>query len=405
MPGSYTPSSIFRYLSLSTNIGRLQDKALLNPHTRFTLLPLSCLFQIKQQPIRRLAKLHASRKTTKQDTIEATMGDHHQHVAMELIFDFDGTITTADTITSLAKAAMELQTTKQGRSRSEMASAWAAIEQAYAHDLREYQNTYVYQNGKPTEQPLDSSMATLPPLQDLKGGTPLDIIMNRLSCRQRRHIELASLARVKDEGVFRGIRHEDLYSAGQQDRNESRVRLREGFGPFITKAKKKHDVHVLSVNWSASYISGVLSGYDMASVIANTTHPEDGSISASQAGFEKLVPPGHWPEVLTVARDKVVALRHLYWRQKLLKPDKNLQFIYFGDSATDFECLKEVGGLIMSNDAGGSLLRILRRELGYQIPHVSQWTEGEFICWARDFNELSKANYLARRVFAAENNS
>ncbi|ROW01448.1 hypothetical protein VPNG_07564 [Cytospora leucostoma] len=332
------------------------------------------------------------------------MGDHHQQVAVELILDFDGTITTADTIASLAKAAIELQVKNRGRSRSEMASAWAAIEQAYAHDLREYQNTYVYQNGKQTEQTPDSSMATLRPVQGLEGGTPLDIIMDRLSCRQRRHIELASLARVKDEGVFKGVQHEDLFSAGQQDRSESRVRLREGFDPFITQAKKKHDVHVLSVNWSASYINGVLSGYDMASVLANTTNPEDGRISASQAGFENLVPRGHWPEVLTVARDKVVALRHLYWRQKLLKPDENLQFIYFGDSATDFECLKEVGGVILSNDEGGSLLRMLRKELAYQIPHVSQWTEGEFICWARDFNELSKANYLARRVFAAENN-
>lgn len=335
----------------------------------------------------------------KQDPDEATTGDRLQDVALELIFDFDGTITTEDTIASLVKAAMDFQVDR-GSSRSGMTSAWKRIEQSYAQDLTNHHKTYVAPDGKPPETHADIAMARLWPIRRLI--SPTHIMMDRFSGRQRRHVELASLARVKDDGLFQGIWHEYLLSAGQQDRLNSRVRIREGFESFFTQASRQdHDMHVLSVNWSADYIKGVLGNCNMTSIIANKITPEDGSISATGA-FEESNERELWPDVLTVANDKLMALRSLYWRRKLLIPDKDLHFIYFGDSATDIECFVEVGGVIISNDEDGGLLSILRQELNYDVPHISVWEEGGFVCWARDFSELLQSDYLRRRVLAAE---
>ncbi|ROV88388.1 hypothetical protein VMCG_10522 [Cytospora schulzeri] len=310
------------------------------------------------------------------------MGDPPQGVAVELIFDFDGTITTEDTIASLANAAMAFQVDR-GSSRSEITSAWKTIQQSYAQDLTDHHETYVAPDGKPPETPAEIAMARLWPIRHIE--EPIQIMMDRVSGRQRRHIELASLARIKDEGLFQGIWPDYLFSAGQQDRLHSRVRIREGFESFFKQARQQdHDMHVLSVNWSADYIKGVLGNCDMTSVIANKVNQEDGSISASGA-FEEPVEGGLWPDVLTVANDKVVALRNLYWRRKLLVPDKELLFIYFGDSTTDVECFVEVGGVIISDNEDSGLLRMLRQELDYHVPHVSVWKEGGFTCWARDF--------------------
>ncbi|KUI65931.1 hypothetical protein VM1G_01301 [Cytospora mali] len=331
------------------------------------------------------------------DTVGGTMEVCAQDVAIELVFDFDGTITTDDTIASLAKAAMDFHVDR-GRSRSEMASAWKTIEQSYAQDLSNYHKTYAAPDGKPPETPLETAMARLWPIRRLE--TPKAITMDRFSGHQRRHVELASLARVEDEGLFKGIWPDYLVSAGQQDRLKSRVCLRKGFDTFATLAKRNHEMHILSVNWSDSYVKGVLGSDIMTSVIANTINPEDGSISATGA-FENLNQHGLWPEVLTVAQDKLAALRSLYCRRQLLNPNKELLFIYFGDSTTDVECFMEIGGVIISDREDSGLLNLLRYELGYYVPHVAEWEESGFTCWARDFSELLKHNYLERRALAA----
>lgn len=316
-------------------------------------------------------------------------------VDVELIFDFDGTITTEDTISSLAKAAIEFQVERGGRPRAEMETAWEGIQQKYVDDLQEHQRTYRTPTGKPPETPLDAAIARIWPVRHAE--TLSDIMVDRLSGRQRRHVELASLARVKDEGLFKGIWPSYLFNAGQQDRLASRVRLREGFAAFIAGARDGHDMHILSVNWSDSYIKGVLSDYEFDSVLANRTDMKDGNISATRGAFVDPKERGFWPEILTVGRDKLVVLRNLYWRKRALKPHKAIKFIYFGDSTTDLECLAEVGGVVMSSDGAGGLLTMIRQVLGFYIPHVSEWKEDNFLCWARDFAELRQFDFLERK--------
>lgn len=329
------------------------------------------------------------------------MGDHRQDVAIELVFDFDDTITTKDTIASLARAAIEFHAGRGSSGNGNgVASAWEHIVRSYVEDINHHDHTYVASDAQPPTRPVDIAMAQIRPNGRLE--EPTRIPLDRYSGRQRRQVELASLTRVKDEGLFRGVLPDHLLRAGQLDRVESRVRIREGFDCFFAQARSQsHDMHVLSVNWSADYIKGVLGSYDMTSIIANRTNPEDGSISASGV-FENCNDRGLWPDVLTVANDKLMALRNLYWRRKALNPDKELIFIYFGDSTTDVECFMEVGGVIIAEDES-RLLRLLRQDANYHVPHVSEWKEGGFNCWARNFRELLQYAYLTRRVVAAEN--
>lgn len=176
------------------------------------------------------------------------------------------------------------------------------------------------------------------------------------------------------------------------------------------------DIHILSVNWSASYIRGVLSREDISSVIANDINPADGSVNALPSSSVGGIASGDWPGVLAVGLDKLLALRCLHQRRQEAKPEQPVEIVYFGDSTTDLECLLEFGGIVISPKAeiaqrhgtkttnptstglnGNDPLHVLRTELNYNVPHVSEY-KGELICWARDFAEIKGSNFLEKRA-------
>lgn len=178
---------------------------------------------------------------------------------------------------------------------------------------------------------------------------------------------------------------------------------------------KMHSIQVLSVNWSATYIRGVLSGVGILPVFANETNPVDGSIMAVPAASAEIAAAG-WPSVLTVGSDKLSALQCL--RRQQLDVGKGLpaEVVYFGDSITDLECLLESGGIAISPMAeivqrpgtktadpnsnaarGCDLLHVLRTMLNYNVPHVSQYKD-ELVCWARDFTEIVHSGFLQKRA-------
>ncbi|KAK7720693.1 hypothetical protein SLS63_009687 [Diaporthe eres] len=174
-------------------------------------------------------------------------------------------------------------------------------------------------------------------------------------------------------------------------------------------------VHVLSVNWSGSYIRGVLSREDIPSIIANDINPADGAINALPAISDEIASVD-WPSVLAVGSDKLSALRCLHRRQQKAKPKQSVEIVYFGDSTTDLECLLEFGGIVISPKAetaqrpdtkttnpskttlnGNDLLHVLQTGLNYNVPHVSEYKD-EPICWARDFAEIMGSGFLPKRA-------
>lgn len=136
-------------------------------------------------------------------------------MALELVFDFDGTITESDSIASVVDAALNYH---KGASPPEtyqsLTDAWSHIVKSYMADLEEYRGSFN------------------PAIQH-NHTTPLDAARAHFSNDQRRQIERASLLRVQEAGLFRDIPVEHLFHSGQTHRDKEVVKLRNGFSDFI----------------------------------------------------------------------------------------------------------------------------------------------------------------------------
>lgn len=324
-------------------------------------------------------------------------------MALELVFDFDGTITEADSIASVVDAALSHhKTVSSPEACQSLTDAWHHVVKSYMADLDAYDR-----NLEPSVQHGHS--------------TSLDVARAHFSNNQRRQIERASLSRVQDAGLFRGVPLEHLFRCGQEHREKQVVRLRNGFSDLIDLIRSpsviedRASTQVLSVNWSAAYVRGVLSSEEISPVIANEINPADGSINATPAVSADTASV-EWPSVLAVGSDKLSALRCLQRQQQKAKPKLSVEIVYFGDSTTDLECLLEFGGVVISPKAepgqrpttktassnrtavkGSDLLHMLQTRLNYNVPHVSQYRD-ELICWARDFAEVMHSSFLQKRA-------
>lgn len=285
------------------------------------------------------------------------MGQH-------IVFDFDGTITEDDTIGNIAHAALQWRNSPEGGG-SDLTRDWQHIVQSYAQDLAAYDQT---------QRPAEKRTSWQQECDYLRG---------------RRIVEEASLARIRESGIFAGFATsgERLVEAGRRDRETGRTRIRAGFAEYLAMARARNDmVHVVSVNWSAAYIRGVLEPWGIASIVANEIQL-DGSIAAAAAATLDLSPDNlgnvDRSQALATSADKLEATQHLLRR---LEGECRG---YFGDSTTDLECLDFCGGWVMTSDGEGSLARTLRR-LGYDIPCISEpQGTNSHISWVHDFTEVA----------------
>ncbi|KAG8159337.1 hypothetical protein KVR01_010998 [Diaporthe batatas] len=325
----------------------------------------------------------------------------NSNMALELIFDFDGTITEADSIASVVDAALSHhKALSPTETFASLTDAWHHIVRSYLAELDSYHGI------------LDSTVL------GHHHPSSLQVAKAQFSNGQRRRIEQASLLRVQDAGLFRGVPLQHLYRCGQEHVEKQIIKLRNGFSELIDLARgpsSMHSTKVLSVNWSATYIRGVLTRVGTLPVFANETNPVDGSIMAVPAASADIAAAA-WPSVLTVGSDKLSALRCLRRQHHGASTNIPPEIVYFGDSTTDLECLLEFGGIVISPRAetvqppgnmtsdpsskavmGSDLLHVLQTTFRYSVPHVSQYKD-ELVCWARDFAEVVHSNFLQKRA-------
>lgn len=137
------------------------------------------------------------------------------NMALGLIFDFDGTITEDDTIVSVVNAALSHhKTVSSPETCQSLTDAWHNVVKSYMAGLDAYDR-----NMGPTIQHDHT--------------TPLDVARAHFSNNQRRQIERASLLRVQDAGIFRGVPLEYLFRCAQEHREKEVVKLRSGFSDLI----------------------------------------------------------------------------------------------------------------------------------------------------------------------------
>ena len=171
------------------------------------------------------------------------------------ILDFDGTITTTDTISVIAKSALSFH----ARAGRDLNAAWQGVVEAYGEDYAIFVKGY--RPSKEERKTIDEEIAFQ---QALKV------------------IEERSFARVGGSGLFEGISEEEWKGFGEEAVQNGSVDIRRGFLEFVQGL-----VHsggrwgVLSVNFSRMFVSGVLGtiGEDLKEV----------TILANQPGLDGVI--------------------------------------------------------------------------------------------------------------------
>ncbi|KAI9172156.1 CTO1 family protein C17G9.12c [Paramyrothecium foliicola] len=270
---------------------------------------------------------------------------------MHLIFDFDGTITEKDTIGELASAAIAFQ---KSRGTGDLQETWDQVVKSYVDDWVKYKDTYYIPEH--ARLSLDNEVEFLRGMKDA---------------------EETSLERIQSSGVFSGLETSQLFEMGADAVKSGKIFIRDGFKELVELARRQNwKVAVISVNWSAAFIRGVLQPIDIP-VVANEV-----------SGSGKVEGPAFLGGTMTNSEDKLRCLEHILESQG---GDKT-KMLYFGDSTTDMECLL-CGGVAISADETCSLIKTLRR-VGSPVPHIEGAPSRAAVSWARDFYEVLKSGRL-----------
>ncbi|KAL5888593.1 hypothetical protein ACKVWC_003851 [Pyricularia oryzae] len=308
--------------------------------------------------------------------MESTHCDTTQ-ITMDVVLDFDGTIIAKDSINCLGEFGVSHQ---QKHRQHDLSPTWKQIVSDYLADHKMHVSAY-----SPAEADRlthDDERAFLHSLQ---------------------HVDVKSLARVADARIFEGCTADDLYGAGREAVRTGKVAARGGFAEFVAVMRGAGaTMSILSVNWSASFIRGVLSQCGDDVVIEDVVSNEitaDGKIGCLGEGGGAQGTP------MMTSLHKLEALR----ARSAASSDENeissKITIYFGDSTTDLECLLAADiGIVMANDENSSLLRALAR-LGFETPHAldagSRWQQvpttvdtRRRLAWARSFTEVLESGIL-----------
>lgn len=173
--------------------------------------------------------------------------------SVQIIFDFDGTITTKDTIEPLVQAAISLHHPSllaSELSQTPEAKSWSECKAKYLADLSAH-----YEKGK--HEPGDGNAVT--------GPSGLEREQRKLDAL--RDVEWASVQRVGEAGIFKGISRESFLENGRvaaagdpKGGNDGAVVLRKGFSEFVTWIRQRWmaEWRVVSVNWNWRWVRGIL---------------------------------------------------------------------------------------------------------------------------------------------------
>ncbi|QSZ35370.1 hypothetical protein DSL72_008240 [Monilinia vaccinii-corymbosi] len=259
------------------------------------------------------------------------------------IFDFDGTITTADTIDVIANIGIAHQHV-QGK---DFKSAWAAMVDGYLADSKQHRMEYT---------PNESERTTLE-----------DEISFQRSLID---VELRSFNRVGASGLFAGMSKEKWVEEGKAAVLSGKVEVRKGFRELVRMIEMQNCVWgIVSASFSKDFIRGVLEqclGKSVDIPIVANSADEDGIIR------------GHLHEetglntILATSDTKHFAMVKLLESWNL---DDTAKAAYYGDSPTDIECLCSPAvksGVVVGSNENTALLRVLAK---YKVPQLAEtWT-------------------------------
>ncbi|OBT98708.2 hypothetical protein VE01_03426 [Pseudogymnoascus verrucosus] len=304
---------------------------------------------------------------------------HHRlhHRSFQVVLDFDGTITTEDTIEALAQSAIALQNPSLPHSQlsqTPAAEAWNNCKSQYLADLSAHYE-------KENQEPSDGGVVTgLGGLEREQGS--LDAL---------RDVEWASVKRVGQSGIFKGLSKESLREKGRaatagdpQDGNDLAVVVREGFPEFVTWIGQiGGQWGIVSVNWSRMWVRGVLdvaleerwvpSQIDLCNLTTNDINPLTGMILGWR--LDRL--SAKRTHLLTTADKLLAQHKMMFYGFDIGVSSPEPLTIYIGDSPTDLSPLlhADIGIIMNSPSSTPGALGALIDKCGYRVLPVSEYEE------------------------------
>jgi thiamine phosphate phosphatase / amino-HMP aminohydrolase len=302
---------------------------------------------------------------------------------MALFVDFDGTITSKDTIAVLAASAIRHTGTERA---AELRQAWAHIVESYSVDRKEYVDAY-----QPPALLRDTLTEELSFLEGLKS------------------VEERSLRRVEESQLFSGRDEAFFKAAGKEAVNRGDVVIRPGFKQLVAYASTKSwRVVLVSVNWSRAFIKGVLEA-SIGDLVHNLA-----VISNDIANNGKILGPmlpdsARREQVLTTSSDKQRIIQQVASTIKFDRADAQslAKVIYFGDSLTDLESLiKSPTSIVIADRKDAQVLQTLQR-LGYTALHISGVPyplPPRCLAFARDFEQVLASSFFIDAIASIKPN-
>lgn len=251
-----------------------------------------------------------------------------------LILDFDGTLTKRDTMHVVAEAGYRRQ---KELKRSPQPRPWNEIVDAYMDDFRLHTKAY---------SPAASHRTTI--AQEIAWLNSLE------------PIEQASIHRALEAGIFDDVRDIDMKTSALESLDDGDVQLRPGFAKachavYLHNANcysKAGSIHVLSVNWSFSFIRHVWCLGLRSTGYNGVQWSKDVGIHANELPSiikqQDVDDDEHEVSQIRTSGDKVKVL--MSFASRIVST-----VIYVGDSTTDLECLLVADiGICIRDDPMGS---------------------------------------------------
>ncbi|KAF7502312.1 hypothetical protein GJ744_006143 [Endocarpon pusillum] len=289
---------------------------------------------------------------------------------MNWFFDWDGTMTTTDTLSVVASIGYT-------KHRDQKLPPWSYFTDAYLSDYKAHNAMH---------EPKPGSSKSIEEFLEW----------------QERFVEVerASVERVERAGIFANVSITDIDNAAREAVESRSVLLRPGLVSLIEKIQERGgSTTIVSINWSARFIYSCLGS---AREPRTQAQPQKVNIRANEIGSgssAKLTRTfagedrGIW-----TARDK----ERIMLAELQAEPQQRSS-VYIGDSPSDLSCLllANVGICIRDNELNNeqsSLWELLHRfnitcrHIGkYSHRRSTDYKSFKRLWWAKDFNEISES--------------
>ena len=298
---------------------------------------------------------------------------------INLVLDWDGTITAKDTMFAYGKIA-DIRDARLNRKQNG-SKLFEGFGKAWMDDYSKHEQAY------------------RPMAHERK-----EVVQESAWLRSLSSVESNSAERVESSGFFAGVTHNDISVAARELLETGAFTLRPGWHDLFLRAQDGSSPRpissnsILSVNWSESFIRASLKAAATSSGLDDRLLPALDTLPIAANEISGIHEPGGSSGRLTDANHAII--RTSFDKLSNFLSREGLYNIYVGDSATDFDCLLAADlGICIRDDPMGSSAKTLAEmmsRVGHVVHHVDtmktwqQLNASEAnILWAKDLYETA----------------